>query len=85
MDPTDECPSKERSRPSDIPFASTDGGAGIWDHQAGDGLPAVHAQRLGESEWRMAAGVLGVQLQTLASIDAIDVKSVIGTVPVFFG
>ena len=50
--------------PSALPVAQADGGAGVWDYQRGDGLPAVPAARTGEGVAGMDVGLRELQPQT---------------------
>ena len=54
--------------------AAANRGTGVWNHQRGDGIPAVHAAGTGEGEPGMDAGVFGLQLQATASAGGSRVK-----------
>ena len=42
-----------------LPVADTGGRAGVWSNQAGYGLPPIPAERAGQREGRVAAGLFG--------------------------
>ena len=50
----------DRRKPSALPLAETDGGAGVRDRQGGDGIPAVFAARIGEGGGGVGLGDAGL-------------------------
>jgi transposase len=61
---TDGAPLEDGVGPSALPVAQADGGAGVWDYQGGDGLPALYAPRTGEGFLGMDVGLRELQPQT---------------------
>ena len=61
---------RNRARPADgaessqIQTAAADGGTGVWDHQRGDGVPAVPVARTPEGLAGVDVGVRELQPQT---------------------
>jgi hypothetical protein len=47
-----------------LQFAQADGGTGVWDHQRGDGVPAVPIARTRESLAGVGIGLRELQPQT---------------------
>src|SRR3546814_5153594 len=63
-DLADETPTQDPCRARRLCAAQADGGAGVRDHQIGDGVSPVFAARVGACQPRMDAGVPGVEFQT---------------------
>src|SRR3546814_5318661 len=57
----DETPTQDPCRARRLCAAQADGGAGVRDHQIGDGVSPVFAARVGACQPRMDAGVPGVE------------------------
>ena len=50
-------------RPSAIRLAQANGGAGLWDHQVGDGLSSVLSARIEEGHQAVESGLSGLECQ----------------------
>ena len=66
-----EAPDEDARRACCLGEEEVYGRASIWSNQSGDGISSVSAAGIGVRQWRMSAGMYGMESEGVTCIDKI--------------